>query len=539
MTIALLRALRGAALGSLMCALAALSVRGAAKEPFAGVDDRWRHYQSPNFELFSRVSDSDSRVVLHDLEVLRSLFLRTLAIEARAPAPVTIYYFSNEKDFRAYLQPSYRKNERYRAHYLPDADRGVMLLAPLDNNQAGNQLALTSYIGHLFHMSGENPPAWFRAGFAHLFETLEVQTERAIYGKPQPGRVHLLQLDKLMPLEALMGIEGDDPLFGNEDATSLFYAQSWAVVHYLTLGQHQLPREGIDRFFRFIRQRHRVGPDERRAAFEQCVGISLEQLNRAIDSYVVSGRYSYSRIPIPELPDRSSYLRRDVPREEIRERLGEVAYRATDDPAGRFALLDVIGRDRTDTRALEALGAVAGRHGERDEMHSRWERAMEAGTDNPAVVRQFAQMESERWFRQFDYYFRLPAERADYLRELLLRSIKVAPLQSDAYEQLAWVESAAPTPSNANVNLVQSKFPTLDDQPRTLLALALVRLRVGDRETADKLLAELDQESSGIRVRQEVERVRAILENRPPRRLEPPAATRAPGVRISPGIRKP
>lgn len=494
-------------------------VTAAPKEPFAGVDDKWRHYQSPHFELFSRMGDDESRTVLHRVEVLRALFARTLNLEARAPTPVTIYYFENDADFRSYLRDEYRRNERYRAMYLPDSDRGVMLLAPLDDARSGNQLALSSYVNHLFRMAGERGPMWFQAGFAHLFETLEVQADRAIFGKPAPGRVTLLQREKLMPLDALMGIEGGDPLFADEARTGLFYAQSWAFVHYLNLGQHKLPRDGIDRLFKFVRARPTADPETRRAAFEQCLGLSLERMNQVIDSYVVSGRYTYSRIPLPPLPAPSSYARRNVPRDEIRERLGEVAYRSRRDPAGRFALVDALSRDRRNVRALEALGAVAKETGDRDEFMARWADAVEAGTENPAVIRQWAQMESSRWFRAVDYYFRLPEDRADQLRELLKRSIKHAPLQSDAYEMLAWVESAAPTPDPANVNLVQSKFATLEDQHRTLLALALVRLRVGDRATADELLARLEQSDAPIGVRQGVETVRAILEDRRPRRL--------------------
>jgi hypothetical protein len=290
-------------------------------------------------------------------------------------------------------------------------------------------------------------------------------------------------------------------------------------MHYLTLGQQNLSREGIERFFKFARSRPTADPEERRAAFEQCLGLSLEKMNQAIDSYVVSGRYSYSRFPLPELPPRSTYERRDVSREEIRERLGEVAYRSRQDPAGRFALLDALSRNRRDIRALEALGAVAHRTGDRDEFMTRWADAVEAGTENPAVIRQFAQLESSRWFRSVDYYFRLPDDRTEQLRELLKRSIKCAPLQSDAYEMLAWVESAAPKPDPANVNLVQSKFASLDDQHRTLLALAMIRLRVGDRATAEQLLSELEKSDASLSVRQGVESVRAGLENRPPRRL--------------------
>lgn len=521
--------------------LSGLSSRGsAATEPFAGVDAKWRHYQSPHFELYSRVSEGDSRTLLHELEVLRSLTLGTLKLESRTPVPVTIFHFRDDRDLRAYFPAELRKNTIYRAFYRPDPDRGFMLLAPLDSDRRGNQLALSSYIAHLFTMAGERPPPWFQHGFGDLFETIEVGSDNVTLGKPSPGVVQYLQRERFLPLESLLGIEPDNALFKDEQRARLFFAQAWAVVHYWLLGKHDdLPRERVYAFLTYVRQHRDAGGEELRQAFEATFGLTFAEMNRRIDTYVSSGRYMAAKLPLPEVAPAKSYARRDVSIEEIRLRLGEMAFRANRDPAGKFALLDSLGRNRTDTRSLEALGAMALREGDPGEARSRWNAAFEAGTQNPAVIRQLAELETKPWFRQFDYHFRLSDETAARLRTLLKRSIECAPQQAGAYEQLAWVESAAPKPEIASVNLVQGKFATLDDQPRTLLALALVRLRLGDRATAERLLGNVEEMKPPLSVLQSVERVRAILEDRPPRRIEGAEAPKSRGIRVSPGLRKP
>lgn len=490
-----------------------------AAEPFAGVDAKWRHFRSPNFELYSRVAEGESRAVLRQLEVLRAMFLQTLRLEERAPAPVTIFYFNNVRDYRTYLRAEYRKNENYRASFHSDPDRGLMLLAPLDSAKFGHELALSSYIRHLFRTAGERPPTWIGTGFAQLFQTLEIVGDRVIFGRPSTGKVHVLREKQLMPLESLLGIEPGNELFAEEEATSLYFAQTWAIIHYWMLGKHNLPQERVDAFLRYARRQRDASPEERRQAFERFFGMDYAAMNKAVDSYIYSGRYSYAKLTIPDVPPADSYARRTVPRDEIQLELAGVALRTTRDPAGRLALLHALSTNPADIRVLEALGAVAMDERDMNVARERWARALEAGSTNPAIIQHLAQLETRGWFQQFDYYFRLPVEKADRLRDLLQRSIAVAPAQSEAYEMLAWTEACAPDPSVANINLVQKKFSTLDDRAHTLLALALVRLRLGDREGGLKLLDDIDKLEPSSRTQQAAEVTRAILEGRPPKRL--------------------
>lgn len=166
-------------------------------------------------------------------------------------------------------------------------------------------------------------------------------------------------------------------------------------------------------------------------------------------------------------------------------------------------------------RALEVLGADAASEGDHSEALDRWRQALDEGSQNPAVFHQVGLLESRNWFSQFDYYFRLPAERAERLRRLLTRSIEVAPDQTDGYEMLAWVEAAAPKPSVRNVNLVQSRFATLRHKDRALVGLAMVRVRLNDLDTARQMLGDVEQFSPEPAAR---EAVKEIL-----RRIDPEA----------------
>src|SRR4051812_33851690 len=97
-------------------------VRGAY-DPMPGADEKWRHYESPHFEVYSRNSDSESRELLHNLELSHAIFFETFGYKVSRAVPVTVYFFSREKTFEAYKPESMRKVEELSAFYHGDLDR--------------------------------------------------------------------------------------------------------------------------------------------------------------------------------------------------------------------------------------------------------------------------------------------------------------------------------------------------------------------------------------------------------------------------------
>jgi predicted Zn-dependent protease len=234
------------------------------------------------------------------------------------------------------------------------------------------------------------------------------------------------------------------------------------------------------------------------------------------------------RIAAPGIPAEKTYVVRPVERQEMRERLAELTLRTNRSPAAKLAMLGWSEARPGDVRLHEALGQEARTDGDADGARERWRQAIEAGTSNAAVFHELAQMEARRWYTRLDVNFRLPPERAAEFRTLLERSIAAAPDQSAAYETLAWVEATAEEPMVKNINLVQEHFATLVDKPRTLLAMASVRERRGDKGTALELLKALDAMEPGPQIATAAETLRAKLEGRKPRRLAPKGAT--PGM---------
>ncbi|MDI1251252.1 MAG: hypothetical protein PSV13_20485 [Lacunisphaera sp.] len=492
--------------------------RLAAQTDFPGADDKWQHFRSDNFELYSRNREADSRELLHNLELLRAFFLDSLNLSERRRVDVTVYYFKSAKDFRTYASESYGPNHKFAGFYVQGVDRAVIYVIPGEDAEMTRHLIFHEYVHHLFRATENEPPTWFNEGMAELFATLAPRKDQIEFGLPSPGRVWQAQRASLLPLEQLFAIDHDSAIFRQGEHTGLFYAESWALLHYLYFGDSKIPLEKRKIFLGLALNNSFKDAENRRTVFQDVFGMDYPEMVRKLENYLTSGRYIWGRLPLPKTASSSSYAMRPVARHEINLRLAELALRVNRSPLAKLALLRAADSNPADTRPLEALGADALRDQDQSSARERWERAAEAGTQNAAIYRELGLMESRAWFSRFDVYFRLPAEKAQQLQRYLLRSIEYNPEQSEAYEMLAWVEAFSPEPSIKNLSLVQKKYPTLKRRTRTALALAFVRVRLDKKEEALEMLQDIESMQPDPWETYGIEATRAFIEGRPIKR---------------------
>lgn len=525
--------------GLLVLGLSAAVGAAAPKEQFPGESAKWSHYQSPNFELYSGNSESDSRDLLFKMEVLRAIFLDKFKLQEKRPLPVTVYYFGTDKMFRGYTPEAHKKNDTFVGYYMARPDRAVILMTPSDDEERAQHVIFHEYIHHLMRVTEQNPPTWYNEGTAEIYSTIKLDHGQVELGHPPAGRLYELQQEKLLPLEQIFSTTHGSSVFTQGKHTGLFYAQSWALLHYCYFGQSEIPREKFELFLRVARSPKFNDPEKVKEICRELLGMDYAKLNRELAYYVRNGQYNFRKFAQPPVPESKSYVMRAVPAEEMHNRLAELDFRVSNSGQARLTLLQLAEQNPTDPRPHEVLGGQALLEGDVVRARETWIKAVARGSENPSVYHELGQLESRQWFSRFDLYFRLPDELAAHLRELLHHSIKVAPHQSAAYEMLAWVEATAKEPQIANINLVQEHFTELTDKNRSLLALALVRWRKDDLPTAVSILDSLAKMEPDEWVQHGAETLRAKIEGRPPKRSSPIATPAGPRVRIMPPKMKP
>ncbi len=512
--------------------------RAAAPDPFPGTGRKWIQVRSPHFEIYSASAEWAARDQLYHLEVLRALFLGTFKLVERRPLEITVFDFESDRDFKAYKPAAYRENEFFAGFYLPGPDRAVITMANRGEIADNRQLIFHEYVHHLFRVTEEQPPTWFNEGMADLFSSIEIEGKNVIIGKARASRIRTLQNEKLLPLESVFATDHTSAIYtAAAGETGVFYAESWALIHYLRFGLSDLPPAKIDEFLRIAGSRQAAtNPAIVRDACQRCLGLDYGELSKRLDRYVSSGEYRARKTTLPTVDDEKTYTSRVVPADEIRLRLAELTLRVNKSADGKLLLLSAAEKNPNDPRLLEVLGTAAMFEGDQGRARDRWQQAIDAGSTNPAIYHELAQMEDRQLFRSFDFYYEMPDDTAARLRKLLHRSIEIAPGQSAAYETLAWVEATAREPVPANVLLVQEHFNQVKNGPRTMLALTMVRVHLKQNDAALGMLTQLDQMEPDLSTARAAEVVRAKLEGRPVRRLpgNTPVRRSGPDVKVAP-----
>jgi hypothetical protein len=461
-----------------------------------GSEAKWTIFRSPHFELLSQVREEKSRTFLHNLEILHALFFARSGESERQPKELTIFYFRSRNDYSAYLPPEMQ----YRAGALfqKGADRSVILMAEDSTSEETQAVLYRAYVYHLFDIVEERPTPWFQDGLAEFFSTLEKKGDKLHIGRSNAAMLRELGGRPFPSLERLFEI----PLPGSPqrlaydrmDTPVGARAQAWALVHYFQAANGGLDLRQLGKFELYLRS-VRDNYDASLAAekFKELCGISYSDLQARLSDYLKSGRYQISVIDSSIVPAASTFPSGVCPAPLVEMRLGELLYRTTRSPIGKQLLLQAANYNPPDSRALEVLGDGAVKDNDVTLAGEYWRSAIQAGSKNPAIFRELARFASARWFRQFDYDFRMSEEKIDELRALLAKSIEVAPYQQAAYALLAWVEASAPKSSPSNIRLIQQHFSDLGENQRsTLLAVALVYARRGQAKEAERLLVQLE-----------------------------------------------
>lgn len=95
---------------------------------------------------------------------------------------------------------------------------------------------LHEYAHYLTHLMHPDPPRWFDEGVSELWEHITIGRDAVVIGGPVPAHVRRLRSGKdWIPVRALVG--ADTVPAGRDSVTTMFYAQSWALIHYLLFEQ--------------------------------------------------------------------------------------------------------------------------------------------------------------------------------------------------------------------------------------------------------------------------------------------------------------
>jgi len=219
----------------------------AASDPNVG----WIEVRSPHFLVFSNAGEREARRIADQFEQIRGLFHAAFATLRVDPAqPVLILAAKNENTMKMLLPEDWEvKGHVHPAGlYQQGEDKHYVILRVDSGGDNPFHALYHEYTHALLHLNFTELPLWLDEGIAEFYGNSQLGEKESKIGTIDNSHLYILGQNKLLPIEVLLKVEHSSPHYNEENRASVFYAESWALVHYLMLDPEARQRQLLKNF---------------------------------------------------------------------------------------------------------------------------------------------------------------------------------------------------------------------------------------------------------------------------------------------------
>jgi len=323
---------------------------------------QWTEVRSEHFGVLTDANEKQGRQIVDQFERMRWVF-HTLfpKLNVDPPEPISILALKNYKSFQTLEPAEYLAKGQMRLGglFLKTQNRNYVLLT-LDAEQEHPYATVYHEYTHLqFAGDSEWMPLWLDEGLAEFFQNTDIHDKNVVLGQPSVSDILYLRQNQLLPLETLFKVDHNSPYYHEEQKGSVFYAESWALTHFLEVNDHDKHLHQMNDYLALV-QNHEDPVEAARKAFGD-----LKQLKGTLDGYIHNGNYKEFVMNSAAAPlDQASYRARQVTQAEAdAERADFLACVGRKQDA--LNLLDsVLQADPKNSQAYETKGDIAFRDGD-------------------------------------------------------------------------------------------------------------------------------------------------------------------------------
>ena len=407
----------------------------AAAGPAVAPQQNWLQLTTPSFRVIGGAGESALRRVASRLEQFREtlgvLFPKAVLVSS---VPTTVIVFRGAKEYEPFTPLYNGKHKDLAGYFLPGRAVNYVTLNAGGVDDFG--VIYHEYVHLVVNNTMQDVPLWFNEGLAEYYATFEVTAGGRQASLGRLHSQHVLRLrEQWLALPALLSVRHDSPYYNERDKMSVFYAESWALVHYLLLGHEGKYAKSTGTF---------VAELANRAAIDQaCLkafGITPAVLERELRRYVEGERFFQQAVTFTT-------------------RIGaidKVPAVPLEPAAAHAALGDLLFRMQRPEEARAQIDAALALAPSLAEAHAVLGRLLLAAGDGQAAMTHLAQAAATAdapWSAHFDYASLLVEARSAgagtsdgdaTIERALRRTIELQPSFPEAYAQLAWIRSQSP-----------------------------------------------------------------------------------------------
>lgn len=251
-------------------------------------EGKWTKVTMKNFTLVGPAGEKKLKMVGSKLEQFRatlSLIMPKARLESSVPT--TVYVFDSYDEFQSYFQ--YAKNERkIGGVFISTVDANYINLSVENRGYDIYDVIFHEYFHYVLRQNMARVPTWLHEGMAEYFSTFDIDESgtKVKIGIPAARRVAELKKREFLPLDKLFAVNGRSPEYRESDKAGVFYAESWALVHYLLNADKGARNQ---QFYNFIDSLNSGTTPQ--TAFEKSFNTDYKTMQKELENYIY--RFSF------------------------------------------------------------------------------------------------------------------------------------------------------------------------------------------------------------------------------------------------------
>ena len=397
--------------GTLLIAFIAILSAGSA-----AAKNEWIRITSANFELYTTAGEKRGRKTIQHLEGIRQFFLDVPGAKEFSDQPVRIIGFRSKKEYKPYSP-----NEVAVAFYTSSRARDYIVMSGLSSTEY--PAAVHEYMHLIQRHSGKKYSLWMREGLAQLYETLTPVGKQVRVGDVNTGRYRLLRNKSWMDLETLFSVGHDSEHYNKKKHAGMFYGQSWALTHMLTLEPKYQKLNSLGNLINAV-----VGGESEAVAFQRLYGKTLDEVYRDLRNYIREGRLFAALFDIKlqkGAEDPQVEPAGELEAGLVLADLLSVTRNKQEEARAKYAALGE--KHPRSPEVYEGLGYLAWRARHEDQARQHLGRAVELGS------------KSVQTHRDYVYFLRQAGAKPSEMIEVLEKALLLQPDDRDSHYRVAFL----------------------------------------------------------------------------------------------------
>jgi lipopolysaccharide biosynthesis regulator YciM len=466
----------GASLLLIVMALIVFAARPALAK------DEWINVKSKNFNMIGNAGEKEIRRVAGKLEQFREAFRQFLPdLKFDSPVPTTVIVFKSGKSFEPFkpVDPSGKPASWVAGYFLKGEDINYIALSIEGEKEQTYRTIFHEYAHFLLDnaIGRSKLPAWLNEGLAEYYEKFRIEDDQKVaLGALNNDHLTLLAQSGFISFDALFNTDYYSLNRRETNRAGIFYAQSWALIHYLLHADNGARRTELKTFIGLI-----VNGKTPKEAFAEAFRTDYATIEAELRKYIEQKRSNALAAVIKEKSVFDSQMRAfPIDEADSKAILGDLLLHARRFDEAETLLKQALALKPNSVQANISLGLARLRKNDSAEAIRLLKKAIELDDKSYLAHFQYAYILSREGMTAEGFVSKYDKDLADEIKSELIRSIALNPDFAESYALFALVSAVRNEDVDEAFALLNKALVASPGNQKYLIRAAELRLRKED-----------------------------------------------------------